>query len=246
MKVFRFRPRLLLAGVVASLLAAPTAHAQYTVFDPSNYSQNVMTAARALQQINNQIQSLQNQAVMLVNQARNLTNLPYSALSQFDASIGQTVNQLSQAQRIPYSASAIDQSFSQTYPLSYGGSASATQMQADAQARWQNALAGYQDAMRVQAGAVGNLDSTRSQINALVGSSQAATGALQASQSGNQLNALQTKQLADLTAVLASLARAQSLDGASQVASKAQAQQQLQNFLNYGGGYQSAAAQMFH
>jgi P-type conjugative transfer protein TrbJ len=32
------------------------------VFDPTNYVQNVLTAARSLQQINNQITSLQNEA----------------------------------------------------------------------------------------------------------------------------------------------------------------------------------------
>ena len=81
--------------------------------------------------------------------------------------------------------------------------------------------------MRVQAGVVQNLDTTRTQIDALVSSSQSATGALQAAQSGNQLVALQTKQLADLTAVMAAIARAQSLDGARNVESQAQAQQQL-------------------
>ena len=100
--------------------------------------------------------------------------------------------------------------------------------------------------MRVQAGVVQNLDSTRAQIDGLVSSSQSATGALQAAQSGNQLVALQTKQLADLTAVMASIARAQSLDGARQAESQAQAQQQLKNFLNYGAGYQPGASQMFH
>jgi P-type conjugative transfer protein TrbJ len=34
--------------------------AQLLVFDPSNYSQNLPTAARSLQQIQNQITSLQN------------------------------------------------------------------------------------------------------------------------------------------------------------------------------------------
>ncbi len=100
--------------------------------------------------------------------------------------------------------------------------------------------------MRVQAGVVQNLDTTRTQIDALVSLSQSATGALQAAQSGKQLVALQTKQLADLTADMASIARAQSLDGARQVETKAQAQQQLQNFLSYGAGYQPGSAQMFH
>jgi P-type conjugative transfer protein TrbJ len=117
---------------------------------------------------------------------------------------------------------------------------------ADAQTRWQNSLAGFQDAMRVQAGVVQNLDSTRTQIDALVSSSQSATGALQAAQSGNQLVALQTKQLADLTAVIAAIARAHSLEGARTVESQEQAQQQLSRFLNYGQGYQSQTVQMFH
>ncbi len=100
--------------------------------------------------------------------------------------------------------------------------------------------------MHVQAGAVQNLDSTHTQIDALINSSQSASGALQAAQSGNQLVALETKQLADLTAVMAAIARAQSLEGARNVESEEQAQAQTNNFLNYGGGYQAGSAQMFH
>ena len=39
-------------------------------------AQNVLTATRALQQVNNQITSLTNQTQMLLNQAKNLANLP--------------------------------------------------------------------------------------------------------------------------------------------------------------------------
>ena len=48
------------AAAVLSLgmaITAPPAAAQITVFDPSNYSQNILTAARTLTQINNNIQS---------------------------------------------------------------------------------------------------------------------------------------------------------------------------------------------
>jgi P-type conjugative transfer protein TrbJ len=44
-----------MASVFARL--APAARAQVTVFDPTNYAQNVLQAARALQTINNQITS---------------------------------------------------------------------------------------------------------------------------------------------------------------------------------------------
>ena len=238
----------LAASVAAFALASisPPAKAQWIVFDPTNYVQNVLTAARELQQVNNKIQGLENQATMLINQARNLTSLPYSSLAQLSQSIMQTEQLLGQAQRIAYSVTSIDQAFTQTYPQVYSATTSSPQLLVDAHTRWQNALAGFQDAMHVQAGAVQNLDSTRTQIGALISSSQSATGALQAAQSGNQLMAIQTKQLADLTAVMAAIARAQSLEGARTVESQEQAQQQLSRFLNYGTGYQAQTAQMFH
>jgi type IV secretion system protein TrbJ len=243
------RFRAALAAVVAALTLAATvipADAQLVVFDPTNFVQNLLTAGRELQQVNNEIQSLENQATMLVNEAKNLASLPYSSLAQLEQSIAQTQQLLAQAQRIAYDVTTIDQAFTRVYPQAYSSATSAQQLVADAQTRWQNALAGFQDAMRVQAGVVQNLDSTRTQIDALVSSSQSATGALQAAQSGNQLVAIQTKQLADLTAVMAAIARAQSLEGARTVESQEQAQLQLQNFLNYSPGYQPQAVQMFH
>ncbi len=39
---------------LSPMLASP-AHAQWIVYDPTNYAQNVIQAARALEQINNQI-----------------------------------------------------------------------------------------------------------------------------------------------------------------------------------------------
>ncbi len=66
------------AGTFAVVLGASVPARALIVFDPSNYVQNVLTAARELQQINNQITSLQNEAQVLINQARNLANLPYS------------------------------------------------------------------------------------------------------------------------------------------------------------------------
>jgi P-type conjugative transfer protein TrbJ len=240
---------LLVAGAAAitiSTAASGPARAQWIVFDPTNYAQNILTAARELQQVNNEIQMLENQATSLINQARNLTSLPYSSLTQLQQQITQTQQLLAQAQRIAYSVSTIDQAFTQTYPQAYASGTSSRQLLTDAQTRWQIALAGFQDTMRVQAGVVTNLDNTRAQINALVSSSQSATGALQAAQSGNQLVALQTTQLADLTALMASIARAQSLEAARTLETQAQAQAQTNNFLNYGPGYQPGSAQMFH
>ncbi len=247
------RPRLhtlAMAGVAAlslSVTLAPVpASAQWTVFDPSNFSQNILTAARSLQQIQNQITSLQNQAQMLINQARNLTSLPYSSLQQLTSTIQRTQSLMAQAQGVIYDVGNIQSQFQRLYPQGYSGSTSSAQLIGDAQSRWQNTLSGFQDALKTQATVVGNLSTTQTQVGALVGASQGATGALQATQAGNQLLALQSQQLADLTAVIAAQGRAQSLAGAQTAAGQAQAREQLQRFLAPGSGYQAAPVLMFH
>ncbi|WP_441909640.1 P-type conjugative transfer protein TrbJ, partial [Nitratireductor aquibiodomus] len=149
------------------------------VFDPSNYAENVLTAARTLEQINNQIQSLQNEAQMLINQARNLASLPYSSLQTLQQNVQRTQQLLGQAQNIAFEVSQIDQAFQQQYG-NVSLSATDQQLVADARSRWENTVSGLQDAMRVQAGVVGNIDTNRAEMAALVGQSQGATGALQA------------------------------------------------------------------
>jgi P-type conjugative transfer protein TrbJ len=238
---------LVAAGAVAITIASSTvpSSGQMMVFDPNNYAQNVLTAARALQQINNQITSLQNQAQMLTNQARNLASLPYSSLQQLQSSIQRTQQLLVQAQRIAYDVQQIDRAFATTYaPASAGTSSQA--LIGNAQQRWQTSVAALQDALRVQAGVVGNLDTHRSEMSALLTSSQSATGALQATQAGNQLVALQGQQLADLTATVAAQGRAANLEAAQRTAAQDQGREQLRRFLAPGAGYQTSNVQMFH
>jgi len=242
------------AVMIAAVLAAPLsaspllttpASAQWIVYDPTNYAQNLLSATRALQQINNQITSLQNEAQMLINQARNLASLPYSSLQQLQQSVSRTQQLLSQAQNIAYNVQAIDQAF-QTQYGNVSMSASDAQLVSDAKTRWQNTVGGLQDAMRVQATVVGNIDTNRTEMSSLVGASQSATGALQATQAGNQLLALQAQQLSDLTAVVAANGRAQALQSAKQAAAAEQGREQRRRFLTPGSGYQAGSAQMFY
>ena len=243
MSAKRIRAALLVTTVAGLLSFSPTS-AQVIVFDPNNYAQNILQAARALQQINNQITSLQNQAQMLVNQARNLTSLPQSSLSQIQQSIQRTQQLLGQAQRISYDVGQIDRAFATTY-----GAASTTatdQALIDgARERWRNSIAGLQDAMKVQAGVVANIDTNRAEMSSLVTASQTATGALQATQAGNQLIALQTQQITDLTAAVAAQGRAQNLDAAQRTAAQEQAREQLRRLLTLGAGYRPTTVRMF-
>jgi P-type conjugative transfer protein TrbJ len=240
------------ALLAATILSVPAAFAPVLVtpahalivFDPTNYAQNVLQAARALEQITNQITSLQNEAQMLINQARNLASLPYSSLQRLQQSFQRTQQLLGQAQNIAFDVLQIDQAFQTTYGNA-SMSASDQQLVADARTRWQNTVGGLQDAMRVQATVVGNLETNRAEMSALVGQSQGATGALQAAQAGNQILALQTQQLGDLTAVVAADGRARALADAERAAAAEQGREQRRRFLTPGAGYQPGNASMF-
>jgi P-type conjugative transfer protein TrbJ len=244
------RSRAALAAAFLSLTASVSpvfvtpAHA-IIVYDPTNYAQNVLQAARALEQITNQITSLQNEAQMLINQARNLASLPYSSLQRLQQSVQRTQQLLAQAQNIAFDVQQIDRAFQTTYGNA-SLSASDQQLVADARTRWQNTVGGLQDAMRVQATVVGNIDTNRAEMSALIGQSQGATGALQATQAGNQLLALQAQQLADLTAVVAANGRADALSQAERAAAAEQGREQRRRFLTPGSGYQPGNAKMFY
>jgi len=164
----RFR-RLVPACAAVALIAAPPASAQFggIVFDPRNYAQNILTAARTLQQVNNQIQSLQNEARALTNQARNLASLPFSSLAALEAQVRQTQQLLSQAQRIAYDVRSIDQAFTSRYRSVPLGASDATLI-ASARDRWQDSVGAFEDALKVQAGVVGNIDGARGTMQGIV------------------------------------------------------------------------------
>lgn len=233
------------AAALATAVATPFGPAQaLVVYDAKNHVTNILQAARALQQINNQIQSLTNEAQSLINDARNLANLPYSALAPLKASIARTQALLAAAQRLAYDVTDIEAAFKAAYGEATPAQTDA-QLLANARDRWKTALGSFEDALKVQAGVVGNLDTNRAELDALVTASQGATGAMQVAQAGNQLVALQTQQLADLTAAVAAAGRAQALEAAQRASASDQAREQLRRFLTPGPGYTPTPITMF-
>jgi P-type conjugative transfer protein TrbJ len=174
-----------LSMTVTALVPVP-ANAQIggIVHDPRNYAQNILTAARTLEQINNQIRMLQNQATSLINEARNLQSLPMTMLEPLQQQMRQTQQLLARAQGIAYDVQQIERDFARQYKdVDLTGSQRA--MVQGAEERWKNSVAAFEDALKVQAGAVINIEGARSAVQTIVTASQSATGALQAAQAGN-------------------------------------------------------------
>ena len=225
----------LLAIATAVLMTVmPSVQATVVVIDPANLIQNILTAARTLEQINNQIRQLRNEAQMLTNQAKNLTSLPFSALTQLQSALSATNQLLQQAQGLSLNLTQMETQFAQLYPVAYTASASGSQMATDARTRWHNSLEALRTATKVQSQAVQNFASDEQTLTDLVNSSQSAVGALQATQATNQLLALQARQAIQAQQLRITQDRAIALEQARQVAVQERAREVRRRF--QGGG----------
>ncbi|MGC5833696.1 P-type conjugative transfer protein TrbJ [Ralstonia pseudosolanacearum] len=246
-----FKPRLAAlaaAGAIAFGIASP-AHALFgvgdIVFDPSNFSQNILTAARTLEQINNQIRQLQNQAQSLMNQAKNLTGLDFSALNELRASLSATNQLIQQAQGLAFNVSQMETEFQRLYPDAYSASISGTQMATDARSRWRNSLEALRTATKVQSQAVQNFASDEQTLTDLVNRSQSAVGALQATQATNQLLALQARQAIQAQQLQITQDRATALEQARIVAVQERAREVRRRFIGDGTPYTPQAVDFY-
>jgi len=222
-------------ALLVSLL--PAAHAQWAVIDASNLVQNTMTAARTLEQINNQVLQLRNEAQMLINEGRNLRSLDFSSLAQLRATLATIDLLIQQAQGLAFSVSQLDSDFARLYPNAYGTSISANQMAVDAQTRWQNSVDALHTAMRLQAQAVQNIPSDETTLSSLVNQSQSAIGQLQATQATNQLLALQAKQAMQEQQLRVTQDRAAALELARTTSAQARSTEVRVRFLGNGTSY---------
>jgi P-type conjugative transfer protein TrbJ len=223
--------------VVMSVVLAPAAHAQWAVFDAANFSQNILTAARELQQVDNQIIQLQNESTMLENEARNLKSLDFNSLSQILNLLSSTDRLLAQAQGLAFNVTQMDTQFVRLYPQSYPASTTGSQMAADAQTRWSYSLSALQTAMQLQAQAVENVTTDESTLSSLGTQSQSAVGELQATQATNQLLALQARESLQGQELRLTQDRATSLEQARAVAAQARALVVRQQFVGNGPQY---------
>lgn len=201
------------------------------VFDSANYAENVVQAARALAQINNQITSLQNETVMLQNMAKNLQRLDFSAVTQMTAGLQQVDTLMQQAQGISYNVNSTTSSFQSLYPQQYSSAVTSDQLVMDARARWRESMNNYQHTMSVQSQVVQNVQADRGVLTALVNQSQNAEGALQAQQATNQLLALSNKQQMQIQAMMASQFRAEAAEQARAAESQEQGRSAVKRFL---------------
>lgn len=223
------------ASVTFVLPAAPAT--ALPVFDATNYTQNILQAARALEQINNQIKSLQNEAAMLQNMARNLERIDFPQLQQMSNALEQIDRLMGQAKAIDFKISSLDRQFNKLFPTGTDNRLRSDQRVADAKARLDAAMDGFKQSMTIQAEVVSNIRDDAQLLNELSRRSEGAVGGLQAQQATNQLIALSTTQQFQLQELMAAEFRSQGLERARQVQAEAEARAATRRFLGSGKAY---------
>jgi len=226
------------AGALAMSMVVPSrpAHA-LIVFDPSNYSQNILTAARTLTQINNQIRMLQNQAQSLINQQKNLSRISFPELQALQQTIQQIDQLMGQARGIQFRVSGLDQQFRALFPTGFNAAIGNDGHVADARARLDTSMSAYQQTMAVQAQMVENIAADQKALAGIVSRSQDAEGSLQVSQASNQLLALVAKQQFQIQTLMAAQYRADAIERANRVQAQREAREATAKFLGSGNAY---------
>lgn len=228
-------------GPVAAMLAAVslpvTPAAAIPVFDQTNYAQNLLQAARALQQINQQISQLQNEARLIAQGDRNLERLDHSIVSELTTKLRKIDQLMGEAQAIDFRADALDAKFRKLFPGRVDQILTTDPLLRDARARLDAAMSGFQQAMKMQAQVVENVEADARVLSDLVALSQGASGSLQAQQATNQLLALAAKQQFQLQSLMAAQFRSESLELARRVQAETEARAATKRFLGNGTAY---------
>jgi P-type conjugative transfer protein TrbJ len=222
-------------GGTLAVPAAPAA-AALPVFDPTNYSQNLLQAARALEQINNQVKSLQNEASMLQNMAKNLEKIDFPQLQEIKSAMGRIDQLMGEAQAIEFKVKGIDGQIKALFPGGLQKALTGDQQVAQAKARLDAAVGAYRQSMTVQAQVAENVKEDAGVLSELAATSQGAIGALQVSQAANQLLALSVKQQLQLQNLMAAEYRDAAIERARRVQAEEDGRAATRRFLGLEGG----------
>lgn len=224
------------ATTLGGTVAVPPSEAQaIPVFDVSNYAQNVLQAARALEQINNQVKSLQNEASMLKNMAKNLEKLGFPELQKITSAM-QRINQLmGEAQALDFRVDGLNEKIRALFPGRLQQALSSDEQVAAARSRLDAAEAAYRQAMGVQAGIAENVREDAGLLDELASNSQSAVGALQVGQAANQLLALSIKQQLQLQNLMTSEFRDQTIERARRIQAEEEGRAATRRFLGGAG-----------
>jgi P-type conjugative transfer protein TrbJ len=208
-----------------------------TVFDPSNYQQNLLSAARALEQINNQIRSLQNQAEVLLRMDQNLASLGTTISPDLQRTLADIQTQVQAGEGIALRLRETQNSYDEIFPGQVSAALSSDDVLRNATTRWEEEYAAFKRSALVQGQIADSMEADARLLGDALASSRNAVGALEAAQAGNELTGLSVKQSIALQGLLTVQARAETLTRARDLATEEEARQRFKSFVGTGSAY---------
>jgi P-type conjugative transfer protein TrbJ len=226
-----------LAVTAAAAAAMPNPATAITVFDPANYEQNLLSALRALDSVNNQVRQLQNEALMLLRMDRNLQSLQGSISPQLSQVLADLQRQVTSGDAIALKVQETDTAFDKLFPKALANGLTSEDVTRQALARWQETQASFKRSALLQGQVAENTASDQRLLTDILSRSEGSAGALQAAQAGNELAALHVKQSLQLQTLLAAQSRADTTDRSRGIAAQQEARQQFKSFMGDGRAY---------
>ena len=230
-------PKRLLALIAAAALVGLSPANAITVFDPWNYQQNLLTAVRSLDQIQNQIRQLENEAAQLMRMDRHLQSLSGSMSPDLQSTLTQLRSRLSEGEALALKVRETDAAYERLYPKTFPEAVSSDDLTRAAKSRWDETYAGFRRAALVQGQVADSTETDARLLDQILTRSNGSVGALQATQAGNELSALHVKQALQLQTLLATQSRAETTDRARNLVAQQQAREQFKSFLGDGRAY---------
>ena len=225
----------LIAGVLTSYV--PKSTAQLTVFDPSNLQQNLLSATRALEQINNQVRQLQNQAQVLLRMDQNLLRLGGTISPDLQRTLADLQNQLRAGDGVALSLRATESAYERLFPRQLSAAVTTDDALRNAKLRWEEEYASLRRAALLQGQVVDHVDADARLLDTAMARSRNAAGALEAAQAGNEILGLSVKQALQLQGLVAAQKRSETLTRARDLATEDEARQRFKAFLGNGQAY---------
>ncbi len=211
--------------------------AQLTVFDPANYQENLLSAARALEQINNQVRQLQNQVLMIQRMDQNLMKLGSTISPDLQRTLSDIQAQIRAGERIALSLQATQSGYEQLFPRQVSTALSSDDVLRNASTRWDEEYAAFQRTALLQGQIADSIEADTRLLSGAMTRSLNAAGMLEAAQAGNELTALGVKQSLALQGLLTAQLRAETLLRARDLATENEARQRFKTFVGAGSAY---------
>ena len=226
--------RLALCTALAIGLSAPAATAAgLIVFDPANHQQSLVAAAHALEQIRNQARQLELDALRLLRLEQNLVPLKASLTPELNRSLAALKAELNKGEALALAVREADSAYQRLYPSSPVANADSTA----ARARFEESYAAWQRAARLQSQIVAAAEASSASVTLALSRSDAAVGALQATQAGNELQALAVKLAIEMNTLVAAQARAETSEQSRRLLAEAEAKARFKAFLGSERAY---------